>query len=48
MHMVSGTAKDNRLKTEAVNKLAPKVTGETEFPDWTKDTELMSFLNSFK
>ena len=39
---------DNRLKTEAVNKLAPKVTGETEFPDWTKDTDLMSFLNSFK
>ena len=39
---------DNRLKTEAVNKLAPKVTEETEFPDWTKDTDLMSFLNSFK
>ena len=39
---------DNRLKTEAVNKLAPKVTGETEFHDWTKDTGLMSFLNSFK
>ena len=39
---------DNRLKTEAVNKLAPKVTGETEFPNWTKDTDLMSSLNSFK
>lgn len=39
---------DNRLKMEAVNKLAPKVTEETDFPDWTKDTDLMSFLKSFK
>lgn len=39
---------DNRLKAEAINKLAPKVTLETEFPDWTKDQDLMSFLNSFK
>lgn len=39
---------DNRLKNEAINKLAPKVTGETEFPDWTKDQDLLSFLNSFK
>ena len=39
---------DNRLKTEAINKLAPKITDETEFRDWSKDQELMSFLNSLK
>jgi site-specific recombinase XerD len=39
---------DNRLKNEAINKLAPKVTEETEFQDWSKDQDLMSFLNSFK
>lgn len=39
---------DNRLKNEAVNKLAPKVTGETELPDWSKDKDLMQFLNSLK
>lgn len=39
---------DNRLKNEAINKLSPKVTGEAEFPDWTKDQDLLSFLNSFK
>lgn len=39
---------DNRLKNEAINKLAPKVTEETDFPDWTKDQDLLSFLNSFK
>lgn len=39
---------DNRLKNEAINKLAPKVTDETAFPDWTKDQDLLSFLNSFK
>lgn len=39
---------DNRLKNEAINKLAPKVTVETEFPDWTRDQELLSFLYSFK
>lgn len=39
---------DNRLKNEAINKLAPKVTEETEFSDWTKDQDLLSFLNSFK
>lgn len=37
---------DNRLKEEAINKLAPKVTGETDFPDWSKDKDLMAFLNS--
>lgn len=39
---------DNRLKNEAINKLAPKVTEETEFQDWSKDQDLMSFLNSLK
>ena len=39
---------DNRLKNDAVNKLAPKVTGETELPDWSKDKDLMQFLNSLK
>ena len=39
---------DNRLKNDAVNKLAPKVTEETELPDWNKDKDLMRFLNSLK
>lgn len=39
---------DNRLKNDAINKLAPKVTEETDFTDWSSDQELMSFLNSFK
>lgn len=39
---------DNRLKNDAINKLAPKVTGETELPDWNKDKDLMQFLNSLK
>ena len=39
---------DNRLKNEAINKLAPQVTEETEFQDWSKDQDLISFLNSFK
>ena len=39
---------DNRLKNDAINKLAPKVTEETDFSDWTSDQDLMSFLNSFK
>lgn len=39
---------DNRLKNEAINKLAPQVTEETTFEDWTNDKDLLSFLNSFK
>jgi len=39
---------DNRLKNDAINKLAPKVTGETELPDWSKNKNLMQFLNSLK
>ncbi len=37
---------DNRLKNEAINKLAPKVINEENLPDWSKDTGLMDFLNS--
>lgn len=39
---------DNRLKNEAINKLAPKITDETDLPDWNKDKDLMEFLNSLK
>ena len=39
---------DNRLKNEAINKLAPKVTNEENQPDWNKDKDLMDFLNSLK
>lgn len=39
---------DNRLKNEAINKLAPKVTEDANFQDWTKDQNLLSFLNSLK
>lgn len=39
---------DNRLKNEAITSLAPKVTQETDFSDWTKDHDLLSFLNSLK
>ena len=39
---------DNRLKNEAINNLAPKIVEEANFQDWTKDRDLLSFLNSFK
>lgn len=39
---------DNRLKNDAVNKLAPRVTGEAALPDWNKDKDLLQFLNSLK
>lgn len=39
---------DNRLKNDAINKLAPKITGEVEVPDWNKDKDLLKFLNSLK
>lgn len=39
---------DNRIKNEAINKLAPKVTNEVNLPDWSKDKNLMDFLNSLK
>ena len=39
---------DNRLKNEAINKLVPKVTEDADFQDWTKDQNLLSFLNSLK
>lgn len=38
---------DNRLKNEAINTLAPKVTSDIELPDWREDKDLLSFLNSF-
>ena len=39
---------DNRLKNDAINALAPKVTDETNLPDWNKDKDLLQFLNSLK
>lgn len=39
---------DNRLKNEAINKLAPKVAEDVYFQDWTKNQDLLSFLNSLK
>jgi site-specific recombinase XerD len=39
---------DKRLKNDAINKLAPKVIKEENLPDWSKDNDLMDFLNSFK
>ncbi len=39
---------DNRLKNEAISKLAPKVAEEADFQDWTKDHDLLTFLNSLK
>lgn len=39
---------DNRLRNEAINKLSPKVTDETNLPDWNRDKDLMEFLNSLK
>lgn len=39
---------DNRLKNDAINALAPKVTGEMNLPDWNKDKDLLQFLNSLK
>lgn len=39
---------DNRLRNEAINRLSPKVTDETDLPDWNRDKDLMEFLNSLK
>ena len=39
---------DNRLKNDAINKLAPKVAGESDGPDWTADRDLLAFLNGLK
>jgi hypothetical protein len=38
---------DNRLKNEAINALAPQVTGVVDLPDWRADKDLLNFLNSF-
>jgi site-specific recombinase XerD len=39
---------DNRLKNDAINKLAPKLVGDLNLPDWNNDKDLMHFLNSLK
>ena len=38
---------DSRKKNEAINKLAPKLI-EDNYIDWSKDQDLLDFLNSFK
>ena len=38
-HVSSKQAK-HRLKNEAVNALAPKLTNEVDLPDWNKDKDL--------
>lgn len=39
---------DNRTKTEVIGKLAPKLIEDNPMPDWTKDRDLMDFLNDLK
>ena len=39
---------DNRKKKEVIEALAPKLTGTTELPDWTEDSDLLTFLDSLK
>ena len=39
---------DNRLKNEAISKLAPLITESATYQDWNKDQDLMQFLNSLK
>lgn len=40
---------DTKLKEKAINKLAPKIIqSNLSYPDWSKDYDLMNFLNSFK
>ena len=38
---------DSRKKNEAINNLAPKLI-EKNYVDWSKDQDLLDFLNSFK
>ena len=38
---------DSRKKNEAINNLAPKLI-EEKHVDWSKDQDLLDFLNSFK
>lgn len=38
---------DSRKKNEAINNLAPKLI-EENYVDWSKDQDLLNFLNSFK
>ena len=37
---------DNRLKDDAINKLAPKIAGDVTLPDWNRNPDLMAFSNS--
>ncbi|WP_198527260.1 tyrosine-type recombinase/integrase [Candidatus Stoquefichus sp. SB1] len=40
---------DTRLKEKAINKLAPQIIKDEESkPDWTKNQDLLDFLNTFK
>ena len=39
---------DNRLKNDAVNALAPKVTEERDFPDWNKDKRSFTVFKFLK
>lgn len=39
---------DNRTKEDVIGKLAPRLAGEDPLPDWTKDHDLMEFLNHLK
>ncbi len=39
---------DNRIKEEAICKLAPKIADTENLTDWRKDKDLMYFLNSLK
>lgn len=39
---------NNRLKKDAINKLAPKVTDDKDLPDWNEDKDLLAFLNALK
>ena len=38
---------DSRKKNEVINNLAPKLI-EENYVDWSKDQDLLDFLNSFK
>jgi integrase/recombinase XerD len=40
---------DMKLKNKAINELAPRIVqDETAYSDWTKDKNLLDFLNGFK
>lgn len=39
---------DTTLKEAAINKLAPKIIEAEDYPDWTRDKDLLDFLKKFK